>query len=66
MAGSSPVTLRSFKMEKEKICNDSEILAMAFIYLQPDGGVYDVSEGYIRGTIFPDLDKPFLRGGDAK
>ena len=53
-------------MEKEKICNDSEILAMAFINLQPGGGVYDVSEGYVRGTIFPDLDKPFLRGGDAK
>lgn len=66
MAGSSPVTLRSFIMEKEKICNDSEILAMAFINLQPDDGVYEISEGYIRGTIFPDLDKPFLRGGDSK
>lgn len=53
-------------MEKEKICNDSEILAMAFINLQPDDGVYEISEGYIRGTIFPDLDKPFLRGGDSK
>ncbi len=55
-----------FKMDKETNCPDNDILAMAFVNIQPDDGLYDVSAGFERGTIFPDLDKPFLRGGDEK
>ena len=53
-------------MDKQTNCPDNDILAMAFVNIQPDDGLYDVSAGFERGTIFPDLDKPFLRGGDEK
>ncbi len=39
-------------------------LAMAYVPWQPWGEIYDVCEGFQSGTIFEDLDKPFLgRGG---
>lgn len=42
---------------------DNGVLAMAFVNVQPFGKVYDPSEAFNRGTLFPDLDKPFLMGG---
>lgn len=39
-------------------------LAMAYVKIQQWGDTYDLCKGYKRGTIFPDLDKPFCgRGG---
>ena len=35
-------------------------LAMAYVPYQQWGKVYDSALGFQRGTIFPDLDKPFL------
>ena len=39
-------------------------LAMAYVPWQKWRSIYDVSKGFHRGTIFEELDKPFLgRGG---
>lgn len=38
-------------------------LAMAYVPFQQWGKVYDENEGFNKGTIFPDLDFPFMRGG---
>ena len=34
-------------------------LAIAYVKWQDFGNVYEAEEGFVRGTIFPDLDKPF-------
>ena len=34
-------------------------LAIAYVKWQELGDVYEVEEGFLHGTIFPDLDKPF-------
>ncbi len=39
-------------------------LAMSYVPFQQWGKVYDPHEGFHKGTIFPDLDFPFMRGGD--
>lgn len=38
-------------------------LAMAYVPFQQWGKVYNPDEGFKKGTIFPDLDFPFVRGG---
>ena len=38
-------------------------LAMAYVPFQQWGKVYNPDEGFKKGTIFPDLDFPFMRGG---
>lgn len=35
-------------------------LAMAYVPVQPWGEIYDLDKALQRGTIFADLDKPFL------
>ncbi len=45
---------------------DKDILTMAFVNIQPLNAVYDVDTGFTKGTIFPNLDKPFLAGGKAR
>lgn len=55
----------------EKMVDNSNIsefpaqtpLAMAYVPFQQWGSVYDSNEGFHKGTIFPDLDFPFMRGG---
>ena len=37
-------------------------LTMVFINAQPFGKVYDTDEAFENGTLFPDLNKPFLGG----
>ena len=39
---------------------------MAYIPLQPDLMTYETNEALNTGTLFPTLDKPFLRGRRAK
>ena len=41
------------------------VLAMAFVNMQPLDTVYSLSESFRRGTLFPDLDKPLLTGGQT-
>ncbi len=38
-------------------------VAMAYIPFQQFGELYPFEKGLKAGTIFPDLDKPFLGGG---
>ena len=40
--------------------------AMAYVPFQQFGQIYPPESGLERGTIFPELDKPFLGGGTAK
>ncbi|MBR7071739.1 MAG: spore coat associated protein CotJA [Clostridia bacterium] len=40
-----------------------DILTMAFVNMQPFGKIYNPEPAFRRGTLYPDLDKPFLRGG---
>lgn len=40
-------------------------LAMAYVPWQCWCGTYEPEEGWHRGTIFPELDLPFLAGGDC-
>ena len=41
---------------------DKDVLAMAFINVQHINSVYDAETGFVNGTIFPCLDKPFIAG----
>ncbi len=38
------------------------ILTMAFVNMQPIESVYETQDGFSRGTIFPNIDKPFYGG----
>jgi hypothetical protein len=42
------------------------VVAMAYVPWQQWGNVYTVEEAYSKGTLFPDLDKPFLAGGGCR
>lgn len=44
---------------------DPTVLAMAYIPMQFYREIYGIEEGFGRGTVFPELDKPFL-GGECK
>ena len=44
---------------------DPMVLAMSYMPMQIFKDMYDVHEGFSRGTVFPELDKPFL-GGNCK
>ncbi len=43
--------------------SDGEVLTMAFVNMQPLDSVYELSDAFCRGTLFPNIDKPFLAGG---
>ena len=42
--------------------NFGGILTMAFVNMQPLDTVYETDDGFCRGTIFPNIDKPFYGG----
>ncbi len=46
-------------------CNAVDVcpLAMAYVPMQQWCETYEPAEGWHRGTIFPELDLPFLGGG---
>ena len=41
-------------------------LTMAYVPMQQYGNVYEVENALEKGTLFPDLDKPFLGRGACK
>ena len=41
-------------------CIDSMPLAMAYVPIQSYGVMYEPDKALCRGTVFPDLDKPFI------
>lgn len=42
---------------------DDNTPVMAYVPVQVLTGVYEPYQGFCVGTIFPDLNKPFKRGG---
>lgn len=42
------------------------VLAMAYVLSQRLETVYEPENGFPRGTIFPELDKPLLVGGSCR
>lgn len=42
------------------------VLAMAYVLSQQLDTVYEPENGFSRGTIFPELDKPLLVGGTCR
>lgn len=57
--------LPNLSCENKSVCSavDSCPLAMAYVPMQRWCNTYEPAEGWHRGTIFPDLDLPFLGGG---
>lgn len=45
---------------------DKMVLAMSYMPMQIFGDIYDVTEGFCAGTIYPELNKPFLAGGSKR
>ena len=45
-------------------CGDdfNGVLTMAFVNMQPLDTVYETEDGFCKGTIFPNIDKPFYGG----
>ncbi len=43
-----------------------DILAMAFVNMQPLTAIYDSETGFAKGTLFPNLNKPLRVRGDMK
>ena len=41
---------------------ENTVVAMAYVPFQNNTTMYGVSDGFSKGTIFPELDKPFLGG----
>lgn len=41
---------------------ESNVLTMAFVNMQPIETVYETEQGFCKGTIFPNIDKPFYGG----
>ncbi len=39
---------------------DDMVLAMAYVPIQQLGNTYDAENGLCEGTIFPELNKPFI------
>lgn len=46
----------------DSICGNT-VLAMAYVLIQQFENLYEIEEGFDRGTVFPELDKPFMGGG---
>ena len=42
--------------------NFDGVLTMAFVNMQPLDTVYETEDGFCKGTIFPNIDKPFYGG----
>ncbi len=51
-----------FCLETDYNTVNGNILTMAFVNMQPIESVYETEDGFSRGTIFPNIDKP-LSGG---
>ena len=48
----------------ETSAGNNGVLAMAFVDIQPLDSVYETEKALERGTLFPNIDKPFFGGGN--
>ncbi len=55
----------NFCLETDYNAMNGNVLTMAFVNMQPIESVYETLDGFPRGTIFPNLDKPFWRCGNV-
>lgn len=53
----------SWNYKKTSSCIDQLPLAMAYVPMQSWCDVYELQVGFKKGTIFPELDKPFYGAG---
>ncbi len=44
-------------------CECGDLPVMAYVPVQEIRCVYDPMEAYRQGTLYPELDKPFMKGG---
>ena len=42
-----------------------QVVGMAYVPIQPFMNIYPLDKGFMRGTVFQHLDKPFM-GGKSK
>ena len=47
----------------QPLTRQQQVVAMAYVPIQEMASVYETETGWHRGTIFPELDKPFMAGG---
>lgn len=47
---------------RDSLC-EHMVPAMVYMLMQEWGSMYEVEDGFSRGTVFPILDKPFMMGG---
>lgn len=47
-------------------CVDQLPLTMSYVPIQQWNRIYDLGTGFQRGTIFPELDKPFYGAGGKR
>ncbi len=59
---SEPVIDERSRMNTETDEECTDPLTMVFINMQPIDRVYPLSEAFDEGTLFPNLNKPFLGG----
>ncbi len=50
----------NFCVETDYNAADPRVLTMAFINMQTLDNVYETEEGFSKGSIFPNIDKPYL------
>ncbi len=53
---------KNFCLDTDYNAVRSDILTMAFVNMQPIESVYETDDGFCRGTIFPNIDKPLFGG----
>ncbi len=51
--------------DEHRHCEDM-VVAMAYVPWQRMDNMFAVEEGFHRGTLFPELDKPFTAGGGCR
>ena len=59
---SEPVRDERSCIHSEATADCTEPLTMVFINMQPLDSVYPLNKAYDAGTLFPNLNKPFLGG----
>ncbi|MEE1160561.1 MAG: spore coat associated protein CotJA [Acutalibacteraceae bacterium] len=59
---SDPVRDERYRINSESDEKCTDPLTMVFINMQPLDSVYPLNEAYDEGTLFPNLNKPYLGG----
>lgn len=63
-AAATPCACAEPRRTAEEACA-AQVVAMAYVPWQQLETVYEPENGFPRGTIFPELDKPLMVGGNC-